>query len=760
MRALIAFAALAVGVVGGILATSPPQPIGADAPGDVFAVGRALTVMERLVGDETPHPVGTAANAAVRDRLLAELRGLGLEPEMQRRFACNLRFELCGEVVNVLATLPGPDDGPVLVLSAHYDSAPAGPGVSDDMVGVVAVLEAARHLIAEGPTTNRVALLLSDGEEAGLLGARAFLAHPLAQEVALVVNVEARGSRGASLLFETSADNAWLIRAYAREARRPMTSSLLYQVYELLPNDTDLTEYKSAGMAGVNFAYVGGVQHYHTPLDDLAHLSLASFQHQGENVLAAARAYAAADLGAMPEGGAIFTYVAPGLVASAPLSWALPLAALATLALVLAFLQARRRGMVTVAGWGLGFVAALVAVAFAGLLATGAVGLLTLLRPEAQPWYANPLATRVAVWSLAMAAVSLGTAVVARPASRWGLALGAWTLWALVTLAVAVMLPSAAPELLLALLIAAVLHLATSFIGLDSPLYSSAASFLSAAFAAYLLMPLALDLESGLGLGLAGAIAVVVGLVVATAMPLLAARRPRPAARPAYLWLAMATLCAAFGLGAALLMPAYTQESPRQVTFTHLEEWESGEPELARWLAATEPGGPLSLELSNAADWQVPAALVPWTGTRYHHAEAPRVGDVPPQVEVVSDTEAGGERVLRLRLTTTAPPLRTVLRLPPEAGVAEVRFEGTPSAWDFRRASGLRPHTIVCVGETCAGRVVELVLRGEAPFEVVYAEMLTGLPEAGAPMGDARGDAAVPSHLGDVSLRVHRFSLP
>lgn len=787
-RALVAWLAPVLGMVLGLVASSPPAPLAPDAPADQFSAGRALPVLERLVGDGTPHPVGSEANAAVRERLLTELRDLGLEPEVQETFSCNLRFELCGEVANVIALLPGPDSGPVLLLSAHYDSAPAGPGVSDDLVGVTAVLEAARHLLADGAATNRVALLFSDGEEAGLLGARAFLRHPLARDVGLVVNVEARGSRGASLLFETTADNAWLIRAFAAEARRPMTSSLLYQVYELLPNDTDLTEYKAAGLAGVNFAYVEGLPHYHTPLDDLEHLSLASLQHQGENVLAAARAFAGADLENPPGGGAIFTYMWPGLVALAPLGWAVPLAALGTLALVAAFLLARRRGQVTLLGWALGLVACLVAVGFAGLLATGATGLLGLLRPEGQPWYAQPLPTRLATWGLAGTAVALSSAVVARTASRWGLALGAWTLWALLTLAVAVLLPSASAELLLVLLIAAVLLVIAAATRPTDPFLTGLVSFVAAAAAGYVLLPLAIDLESGLGLAFAGAIAVVVALVATTSTPLLAgvrAYRPRRVdlgaavaaapppppepeerspgerrARSALISAAAFAVLSVAAFGIALAVPAYSEMWPRHVTLTHLEEWRDGEPVAARWLALAEPAGPLPGELSAAEDWLEPAALVPWSRTRYHHAAAPASASEPPTIEVVSDVMVGSERLLRLRLGTTGAVLRTVLRLPAEAAVAEVRFVGTPTSWDFRRQSGLQAHTFVCSGVTCDGRVVELLLRSEAPHEIVFAEMLGGLPEVQTSLADARPRTAVPSHLGDVRLRVHTLTLP
>ena len=50
---------------------------------------------------------------------------------------------------------------------------------------------------------------------------------------------------------------------------RPSTSSLFYEVYEHLPNDTDLTVFKRLGLAGINFAAIGHVVHYHTPLDNL-----------------------------------------------------------------------------------------------------------------------------------------------------------------------------------------------------------------------------------------------------------------------------------------------------------------------------------------------------------------------------------------------------------------------------------------------------------------------------------------------------------
>ena len=786
-RAVFAWLPLAVGLVAGVLASAPPAPSGPGAPADEFSAAMALEVLERLAGDETPHPVGSDANAAVRDRLLDEIRGLGLEPDIHESLACNLRYFVCGRVVNVTARLPGTTDGPTVVLTAHYDSAPVSPGVSDDLVGVTAVLEAARHLVAQGPSRNPVLLLFTDGEEVGLLGAEAFLDRPASQDVGVVVNVEARGTRGASMLFETSPDNEWLIRSFAAEAKRPITSSLLYEVYTLLPNDTDLSVYKAAGMSGVNFAYVGGLPHYHTPLDSLENLSLASLQHQGENVLAAARAFAAADLGDPPEGRAIFTTLTPGVVLTLPLSYALPLAVIGLGLIVAAFLLARRNGHVTVAGWALGFVAALVGVGFAGLIATGVTGLVSLIRPEAEPWYAFPLPARVAVWGSALLAVSLATVTVARTATRWGLALGSWTLWALLTLTVAIVLPGASAEMLAALVPSAALFTLAALVP-ARPFAIGTAAFVSAALAAYFWLPLALDLESGLGLGFAGPIAAIVGLVATTSTALLAGVRPyrrmpadlptatlspsqppRPAAavgspsrrgRAALVSAVAAGAAAVVGIAVSFAVPAYTELWPRRISLLYQQEWHDGEIGAARWLVEAQPGGPLPEALAALADWREPVSILPWPSPRYWAAQAPTDQTPPPTAEIVSDETVDGERRLTVRLRTSAVPLRTVIQVPAGVGLAEARFVGSSAAWDFRRATGLRDRVINCYGPTCDGQAVTLVLTGTGPVELAVAEVIPGLPESAGSLLAARPGTAVPSHDGDVSVRINTLTIP
>src|SRR5688572_937334 len=165
----------------------PPKPVPASAEPAVFSAERAHAVLARVLGDGAPHPIGSPAAAAVRERVAVELRALGIEPELYEAFACTPRAS-CGMTSNLLARLPGRESGRAVLFSVHYDSVGAGAGASDDGVGVAALLEVARVLRAAGPLRNPVFLLIDDGEEAGLLGAEAFARHPWAREVGAVVN--------------------------------------------------------------------------------------------------------------------------------------------------------------------------------------------------------------------------------------------------------------------------------------------------------------------------------------------------------------------------------------------------------------------------------------------------------------------------------------------------------------------------------------------------------------------------------------------
>ena len=233
----------------------PPAAKPAEAPSTEFSSGRAMAIVRAIA--RSPHQTGTPENERVRGSLVKTLTDLGLRPRSRCQKTRVLHCETC------LGRLKGqgPAGKKALLLCAHYDTGQYSPGAGDDASGVAVVLETLRAIKA-GPSLDRdVIALLDDGEERGLQGSKLFVAeHPWASDVGVVLNFDARGSSGPSFMFETSAGNGWLIRQFALASPRPLAISVSMDVYPILGNDTDLTSFKRAGVAGLNFAFIGGVR--------------------------------------------------------------------------------------------------------------------------------------------------------------------------------------------------------------------------------------------------------------------------------------------------------------------------------------------------------------------------------------------------------------------------------------------------------------------------------------------------------------------
>ncbi|MDG2014775.1 MAG: M20/M25/M40 family metallo-hydrolase [Pirellulaceae bacterium] len=286
----------------------PPPVIPATADISVFSAARAEAIFQRLYEDATPHPAGK--NASFRQKVIDEFQKLGYQVELHQSQAKPRNRRSTLETVpltNLLVRLVGKTDAPPVILSAHFDSVPGAAGAADDGAGLTALIEIARMLRDEPPLERDVVFLITDGEELGMLGAQKFVEeHPLASEAAVVINLEARGTTGPSILFETSSDSQWLIEAFANSARRPYASSLFYEIYKLLPNDTDFTIFKGHGLKGCNFAFIGDVKNYHTVNDNFKNLDRRSLQHHGENTLNLLRAIMKQDIEAQKATTAVY----------------------------------------------------------------------------------------------------------------------------------------------------------------------------------------------------------------------------------------------------------------------------------------------------------------------------------------------------------------------------------------------------------------------------------------------------------------------
>ncbi len=445
----IAGLALGVSVLAGAWAVgrlNPPAVVSADAPATVFSGARALEDL-RVIAREV-HPAGSEAHGRVRAHLLARMKELGLEPAVHEGRDEWSEEITGGTLYNLIGRRRGSANTRALVLATHYDSAPGSYGAGDAGASVAALLETTRALAAGPPLRNDLIVLITDGEELGLCGARAFARDRREDvEVGAVVNFEARGTSGPSILFETSEGNGRLVEAFASGASRPVTTSLAYEVYRRMPNDTDLTVFKAIGWPGVGFAFIRDVKNYHTPGDNLENLDPRSLQHHGDNALAMARALGAMDLTDVRAPDAVFFDVGALFVVRYPAAWALPLAGLAVVLWAGLAAWGRRRGAVALRRAALG--------------AALSVGVLILAAGAAWGTWAaakgihGPAPFRVmvamashpaglvagALWSVATAGTL--AALGARRLGAAAAALGGLSVWTILALAGAIWVPGA-----------------------------------------------------------------------------------------------------------------------------------------------------------------------------------------------------------------------------------------------------------------------------------------------------------------------------
>ncbi len=434
-RLFVLLACIAAGLALAAARLSLPASRPATAPAVVFSAERATTDVRAV--SLRPRPTGSPEARRVRDHLLRRLQALGVAAEVQRATALSARglgdarrgALVGGEVENVIGVLRGRDPAlPAVLLMAHYDSVPSSPGAADDAVGVATLLETARALRAGPPLQRDVVLLFTDGEETGLFGARAFFAeHPLGRRVGTVLNLEARGSSGPALMFETGRRNAGLIEVLAATAPGASANSLSSWVYEQLPNDTDFTIPRERGLAGLNFAITADQQDYHSPSATPANLSQASLQHMGDQALAVAAALARSATDAPRTADAVyFDVLGTGLVRYPPwLGW-LPVGSAAGL-LVVAVARARRRGLARWPDIGRGA---------AGLLFLAVVGVMViqlarqLLGSETGLTGLRPILVQFALYEAAVVLIAAGvtlftTAALVRGARlAWAVPLG------------------------------------------------------------------------------------------------------------------------------------------------------------------------------------------------------------------------------------------------------------------------------------------------------------------------------------------------
>lgn len=635
--------------------TMPPTRA-ANAPDHLFSSARAMTELVDIA--RAPHPPGSPEHTRVRALLVERLRSLGLEPEVQTTtFLDEAGGEAVGATVrNVIARVPGAASTGAIVLTAHYDSRTFSPGAGDDGTGVVAILEALRALRTGPELQNDVIVLITDAEELGLYGARAFVErHPWMDDVRLVVSIEMRGGGGPSIMFETNTDNGWMIEQLDAADPAPLANSVSMAIYERMPNDTDFTPFKQRGVQGLNFAALGRAHVYHQAYDSPENLDEGTLQHHGDRVLATVRSLGNQDLAVVnAPSRAFFTLPFLGLI-SYPLAWSLALTGLlAVVFLAVGGVTVLRggswRGML--AGAGLGLLAM-------GATAAVGQGLLIWARgrhPEymslqgsafhSEGWYMAALA------AVALALTTLALSMVRRRVHRGALFFGALIPGTLLALVVGFLAPAAAHTLQGPALAGL---LAVGMVSLAGPRRDTGwitwAVVLLLALPAFGFFLIVLELAwLAMSFSLAAVLAaamVTILLFVAPALDGLSA--------PHRWWLPTTATVAALlfaALGARTATPSEDRPAPSTLVYLQ-DQGGPGAPVRALWVTRPDAGLDWARETTGSPlDREETLDGLRLGGGDWLVGDAPAVTLAPPRATVVSDFVVGGERHLGLSIRT------------------------------------------------------------------------------------------------------------
>lgn len=698
-----------------VLAFRPPAPV-ADAAAEGFAAGRAERHLAAIA--QRPHPIGSADNARVRDYIADTARGFGAEVAVESDDVVQpwRGVVRVATAHNVVARVPGTDPsvsgGKALMLVAHYDSVPTGPGAADDGAAVAAMLETLRALRA-GDVRNDVVFLFTDGEELGTLGAEAYVRRHGVDGLGAVLNWEARGSGGPVWMFETGADNGPLVSAFGAASSRPIANSMASEVYRRMPNYSDFTVFLEAGARGLNSAFIDDVRDYHSPHDDLERLDRGSLQHHGETMVGLVRVLGDRDLRA-GGGDAVYFDLFSRVLVHYPTWPAVALAAVTVVGLAVGLRsgRVRVRAVFAVAGVAVG------AVVVAGALSFGLWALVAAVRPElaflalSEPYERG--------WFVAgFLAVGLAVLFAAvRVVRRWSAAeviAGVLVLTAVLLVATTVAAPGGG-----------FLFQWTLLLGLPA-LWAPRLAFVPPLAAAAIFPPLVGAMMVALGMPLS-AVGVVFALLAGVLLMPLLSMLPRPGTVAAGVAAVAVTLIAV-----GTVRFGFDPDEPRPDSLIYLLDTGTGR---ADWLSADPAPDPWTSRVLGENPERVTLTdLYPMLDDPLMRAAAPALA-LPAPAAAVLGVNDGDVRTVRFSVTPTASAWRTQVTLS-DRGRRACRFgdEELPGA------------TLELYGPT--SREITCDLDPGTPLEVAVADHWIGLPAEAASLVGPRPADTMPVQSGN-----------
>jgi hypothetical protein len=729
--ALILTALLGAMAAKGLLVQPPPLRTHL-AAGEFDAV-HAKMRLASILGDQAPHPADTPRSDLVRARLVEQLKQLGLKPIIRDAVACNELYKqrgvACARIRNVIAVL-GPADGKALLLNAHYDSTPVGPGAADDGIGVATLLEVAAEL--KGRFLKRpVILLFNEGEELGLIGARAFLTDSLSRNVDSLINLEARGVRGPVNMFETSRPNAAPIGVFAAAVNNPIANSLSTDVYRLLPNYTDVNSFAERGWLTLNLAPIGNETRYHSAGDDIAALDAATLQHMGDQTLALTLALANGTAQAT-DGNRIFMDLAGRSLVTLPLV----LGTVMLIALLISFvvLALNRGGLFRNAITIIGAIVGSTIVSWLLLALMGVVR-------HGMFWRAHPFWTHLSIYAATVLAGVTLLATIGSSLDRTKLRATFWLIFLIVGGTIGLIAPGGIIFFLFPPLLALVGTLAARW---WQP--AERAGSYGAILVLYLTWGAMLGLLEELLNG--GPMWIFAPLGCLLILPVLIEARPLIAGAGLRVGATIAGAFTLIGGASAFAVPAYSIDRQQRMVIEHVTDASAHK----SWWSVLNDSAPLPNGF--AGKWR--RGALPFSDRPRWISAAPSDPAVrPPSVQILSQAKAGNERTLWLRLAANHNE-RVELVAPADARIRSAGVAGFVRPIEQGEDG---KYFIDCFGRSCDGITLQLTIGQLKPVQFLILGAKAPLPPSAAPLLAARPRYARPQYNRDETIIFTRLNL-
>ncbi|XP_017864630.1 PREDICTED: endoplasmic reticulum metallopeptidase 1-like [Drosophila arizonae] len=198
--------------------------------------------------------------------------------------------------IAVKLTPKGSTSKSYLLVNSHFDTLP-GAGAGDAGFMIVTMLEVFRVMANTNQSFEHPIVFLFNGaEETGLQASHAFITqHKWAPFCKAVVNLDAAGSGGREILFQSGPNQPWLMAYYKKHIKHPLATTLAEEIFQLglIPSDTDFRQFTTFGnIPGLDMAQCINGFVYHTKYDLIDVIPRESLQNTGDNLLSLIRGLA------------------------------------------------------------------------------------------------------------------------------------------------------------------------------------------------------------------------------------------------------------------------------------------------------------------------------------------------------------------------------------------------------------------------------------------------------------------------------------